>query len=56
MKKRVLSLVMAMVLCLSTLPTAALAEESRSAVHNSAGREDVYTTGEDTAPERGSLC
>lgn len=53
MKKRVLSLVMAMVLCLST---AALAEEARSAVHNSAGREDVYTTGEDTAPERGSLC
>lgn len=53
MKKRVLSLVMALVLCLSTLPTAALAEEVRSAVHSSAGREDVYTTGEDTAPEKG---
>lgn len=51
-----MSLVMALALCLSTLPTAALAEEARSAVHNSAGREDVYTTGEDTAPERGSLC
>lgn len=34
MRTRILSLVMALALCLSTLPTAALAEEVRSAAHN----------------------
>ena len=41
MKKRVLSLLMALALCFTMLPTAALAQQ--------AGAADVYTTGEDTA-------
>ena len=41
MKKRVLSLFMALALCLTMLPTAALAQQT--------GAADVYTTGEDTA-------
>ena len=41
MKKRVLSLLMALALCFTMLPTAALAQQT--------GAADVYTTGEDTA-------
>ena len=41
MKKRVLSLLMALTLCFTMLPTAALAQQT--------GAADVYTTGEDTA-------
>lgn len=41
MKKRVLSLLMALALCFTMLPTAALAQQT--------GAADVYTTGEDAA-------
>ena len=41
MKKRVLSLLMALALCFTMLPTAALAQQT--------GAADVYTTSEDTA-------
>ena len=46
MKKRVLSLLMALVLCFSMLPTAALAEEA-GAAPDAANANSTYTTGED---------
>ena len=46
MKKRVLSLFMALALCFSMLPTAALAEEA-SATPDAANADSTYTTGED---------
>ena len=45
MKKRVLSLLMALTLCLTTLPTAALAEEA-GVVQDAANANSTYTTGE----------
>ena len=45
MKKRVLSLFMALALCLTPLPTAALAEEA-GAVQDAANANSTYTTGE----------
>ena len=45
MKKRVLSLFMALALCLTPLPTAALAEEA-GAVQDAANANRTYTTGE----------
>ena len=45
MKKRVLSLFMALALCFSMLPTAALAEEA-GAVQDAANANSTYTTGE----------
>lgn len=56
MKKRVLSLVMALTLCLSTLPTAALAEEARAAASKDAGREAVYTVDGDAAAPEGGIA
>lgn len=56
MKKRVLSLVMAFVLCLSMLPTAALAEEVRAAASKDAGREAVYTVDGDAAAPEGGIA
>ncbi|MCC2177700.1 S-layer homology domain-containing protein [Agathobaculum butyriciproducens] len=59
MKKRVLSLFMALALCFSMLPTAALAEEA-GAAPDAANADSTYTTGEnaglaggedDSAPE-----
>ena len=47
MKKRVLSLFMALALCFSMLPTAALAEEA-GAAPDAANADSTYTTGEDT--------
>lgn len=46
MKKRVLSLFMALALCFSMLPTAALAEEA-GAAPDAANADSTYTTGED---------
>ena len=46
MKKRVLSLLMALALCFSMLPTAALAEEA-GAAPDAANADSTYTTGED---------
>ena len=46
MKKRVLSLFMALALCLTPLPTAALAEEA-GAMQDAANANSTYTTGED---------
>ena len=46
MKKRVLSLFMALALCFSLLPTAALAEEA-GAAPDAANADSTYTTGED---------
>ena len=46
MKKRVLSLFMALALCFSMLPTAALAEEV-GAAPDAANADSTYTTGED---------
>ena len=46
MKKRVLSLFMALALCFSMLPTAALAEEA-GAAPDAANANSTYTTGED---------
>ena len=46
MKKRVLSLFMALALCLTLLPTAALAEEA-GAAPDAANADSTYTTGED---------
>ena len=46
MKKRVLSLFMALALCFSMLPTAALAEEAGTAP-DAANANSTYTTGED---------
>ena len=46
MKKRVLSLFMALALCLTPLPTAALAEEA-GAVQDAANANSTYTTGGD---------
>ena len=46
MKKRVLSLLMALALCFSMLPTAALAEEA-GAAPDAANANSTYTTGED---------
>ena len=46
MKKRVLSLFMALALCFSMLPTAALAEEA-GATPDAANADSTYTTGED---------
>jgi len=46
MKKRVLSLFMALMLCLTLLPTAALAEEA-GAAPDAANADSTYTTGED---------
>ena len=46
MKKRVLSLFMALALCFSMLPTAALAEEA-GAAPGAANADSTYTTGED---------
>lgn len=46
MKKRVLSLLMALALCLTLLPTAALAEEA-GAAPDAANADSTYTTGED---------
>ena len=46
MKKRVLSLFMALALCFSMLPTAALAEEAGTAP-DAANADSTYTTGED---------
>ncbi len=46
MKKRVLSLFMALALCFSLLPTAALAEEA-GAAPDAANANSTYTTGED---------
>ena len=45
MKKRVLSLFMALMLCLTLLPTAALAEEA-GVVQDAANANSTYTTGE----------
>ena len=47
MKKRVLSLFMALALCFSLLPTAALAEEA-GAAPDAANANSTYTTGENT--------
>ena len=47
MKKRVLSLFMALMLCLTLLPTAALAEEA-GVVQDAANANSTYTTGENT--------
>ena len=46
MKKRVLSMFMALALCFSLLPTAALAEEA-GAAPDAANADSTYTTGED---------
>ena len=46
MKKRVLSLFMALALCLTLLPTAALAEEA-GVVQDAANADSTYTNGED---------
>lgn len=46
MKKRVLSMFMALALCLTLLPTAALAEEA-GAAPDAANADSTYTTGED---------
>ena len=46
MKNRVLSLFMALALCFSMLPTAALAEEA-GAAPDAANADSTYTTGED---------
>ena len=46
MKKRVLSLFMALALCFSLLPTAALAEEA-GVVQDAANADSTYTNGED---------
>ena len=46
MKKRVLSLFMALALCFSMLPTAALAEEA-GVVQDAANADSTYTNGED---------
>ncbi len=46
MKKRVLSMFMALALCFSMLPTAALAEEA-GVVQDAANADSTYTTGED---------
>ena len=46
MKKRVLSLFIALALCLTPLPTAALAEEA-GAVQDAANANSTYTTGGD---------
>ena len=46
MKKRVLSLLMALALCFSMLPTAALAEEA-GAAPDAANADSTYTNGED---------
>ena len=46
MKKRILSLFMALALCFSMLPTAALAEEA-GAAPDAANADSTYTTGED---------
>ena len=46
MKKRVLSLLMALALCLTLLPTAVLAEEA-GVVQDAANANSTYTTGED---------
>ena len=46
MKKRVLSLFMALALCFSMLPTAALAEEA-GATPDAANADSTYTTGDD---------
>ena len=53
MKKRVLSLFMALALCLTPLPTAALAEEA-GAVQDAANANSTYTTGEDAGLTGGS--
>ena len=45
MKKRVLSLFMALMLCLTLLPTAALAEEA-GVVQDAANANSTYTTGD----------
>ena len=45
MKKRVLSMLMALALCLTLLPTAALAEEA-GVVQDAANANSTYTTGE----------
>ena len=45
MKKRVLSMLMALALCFSLLPTAALAEEA-GVVQDAANANSTYTTGE----------
>ena len=53
MRKRVLSLLMALVMCLSMLPSAALAGEARPAADSSADPDSVYTVDGDAAPEDG---
>ena len=52
MKKRVLSLFMALALCLTMLPTAALAEEA-GAAPDTGNVESVYTIGDDTVVQIG---
>ena len=52
MKKRVLSLFLALTLCFSLLPTAALAEEA-GAAQDTANAGSTYTTGEDTVVQIG---
>ena len=52
MKKRVLSLFMALALCLTMLPTAALAEEA-GAAPDTENVESVYTIGDDTVVQIG---
>ena len=53
MRKRVLSLLMALVMCLSMLPSAALAGEAHPAADSSADPDSVYTVDGDAAPEDG---
>lgn len=48
MSKRFLSLLMALMLCFSTLPSAALAETAAEKTQNGENTADVYTVGEDT--------
>ena len=52
MKKRVLSLFMALALCLTMLPTAVLAEET-GAASDAGNVESVYTIGDDTVVQIG---
>ena len=54
MKKRVLSLFMALALCLTLLPTAALAEEA-GAAPDAANADSTYTTGEDAGLAGGEM-